>query len=137
MMSPYQDEHNTQELLRLALRELVSGASLKDRLRQASVFVLQMDGHDWPLHLQTEIADIRRVLQAERALRGETALIATIRKLSLNDAEQIAKRMIDLSFALMEAVPVHFEGSGTHRVSESTSSAEEHENNIIPLFAEL
>jgi len=136
-MSPYTDEPTTQELLRLALRELVSQAPLKHRLRSAAPYLMQMDAHDWPEVLQGEIGDIRQLLQTERALRGETAILATIRKLSLQDAEGISKRLIDLSFSLLESVPVPFNDAPPDlAVRVEADPHDEYQNNIIPLFAD-
>lgn len=135
-MSPYMEEPTTHELLRLALRELVGQSALKDRLRSAAQYVMQMDAHDWPQAFQLEITDIRNLLQATRALRGETAVTATIRKLSLGDAEIIAKRLIDLSFNLMEAMPVPFKDSQASSKIAVAETIGDHDNNIIPLFAE-
>ena len=135
MTTPATEEYTSHELLRLALGELVSQATLKDRLRNAAQYLLQLDAHDWPEKCQTEIRDLRRSLQTERALRGESAVTATIRKLSIQECESITKRLVELTFALLDTVPLTIDGLTPSPAVKTATNVDD--SNIIPLFGEL
>jgi len=131
---PELEEATSHELLRLAMNELVGQAALKDRIKNAARFLIQIDAHDWPEKLHTEMRDLRRTLQSERALRGESAVVATVRKLSIHECETICKRLVDLTFSLLESVPLPIEGLST---TKPAPLASREDDNIIPLFGEL
>jgi hypothetical protein len=96
--------------LHAATLELAKGTSLKHRLTVAfSKHLRDIDATELPPALQEQFIAIRQGLQAVRPLPGESAVQATVRKMSAEQADLFAARIVDLfgEIARMtEAAPV-------------------------------
>jgi len=83
--------------LQQALVELVGNPSLKQRLIAAySKHLKHVDGEDLPDALREDFAAICAELESIRPLPGETAVQATVRKMSAEQADQVAARIVAL-----------------------------------------
>jgi|SRR5712671_1756792 len=83
--------------LHAATLELTKGTSLKHRLAIAfSKHLREIDAAELPAALQDEFLEIRRGLEVVRPLPGETAVQATVRKMSAEQANLVAARIVDL-----------------------------------------
>ena len=83
--------------LHAATLELTKGTSLKQRLAVAfSKHLREIDASELPAALQEQFLEIRQGLESVRPLPGETAVQATVRKLSVDQANLVAARIVDL-----------------------------------------
>jgi hypothetical protein len=83
--------------LHAATLELAKGTSLKQRLAVAfSKHLREIEATDLPAALQEQFIAIRDGLEAVRPLPGESAVQATVRKMSAAQADIYAARIVDL-----------------------------------------
>lgn len=83
--------------LHAATLELTKGTSLKHRLAIAfSKHLRDIDATELPTALQEQFLEIRRGLESVRPLPGESAVQATVRKMSADEACLAAARIVDL-----------------------------------------
>lgn len=83
--------------LHAATLELAKGTSLKHRLAAAfSNHLREIDSSELPTTLQEQFLAIREGLETVRPLPGETAVQATVRKMSNDEANLYAARIVDL-----------------------------------------
>jgi hypothetical protein len=83
--------------LHAATLELAKGTSLKHRLAVAfSKHLQEIEAADLPAALQEQFIAIRNGLEAVRPLPGESAVQATVRKMSAAQADVCAARIVDL-----------------------------------------
>lgn len=83
--------------LHAATLELTKGTSLKHRLAVAfSKHLREIDASELPAALQEQFLEIRQGLESVRPLPGETAVQATVRKMSVDQANLVAARIVDL-----------------------------------------
>lgn len=83
--------------LHAATLELTKSSSLKQRLATAfSIFLKDLDADELPAELRAAFASLHSELEAVKPLPGETAVQATVRKMSGDQAEQFASRIVDL-----------------------------------------
>jgi hypothetical protein len=83
--------------LHAATLELTKGTSLKQRLSVAfSKYLRDLDATDLPAPLQEEFRAIIQGLETVRPLPGESAVQATVRKMSAEQADVFAARIVDL-----------------------------------------
>jgi hypothetical protein len=88
--------------LQQALLELVKAAPQKQRLAQAfSKWLVEIDGADLPAAARAEFAALRDELESVRPLPGETAVMATVRKMSAVEAERAAARIVAIAGTLL------------------------------------
>ena len=83
--------------LHAATLELAKASPIKQRLAQAfSKHLKYIDAAELPGSLRCEFHDIVRGLEAIPGLPGETAVQATVRKMSAEDADLFAARIVVL-----------------------------------------
>ena len=83
--------------LHAATLELTKGTSLKQRLASAfSKHLCRLDPDDLPTELRAEFTELVRGLESVRPLPGESAVQATVRKMSGDDADRYAARIVGL-----------------------------------------
>ncbi len=107
---------------------LARSGTLKERLHAAYRCELaDLDVEALPDEVRIDFVELRAALTRERPMRGEDSLTATIRKLSTQDADEIASRLIDI-FARLSGVEVTL----PVRIQ---SAAPPPSAQVIPLFA--
>ena len=83
--------------LHAATLELTKGTSLKQRLASAfSKHLCRLDPTDLPTELRSEFTELVRGLESVRPLPGESAVQATVRKMSGMEADRFAARIVGL-----------------------------------------
>ena len=83
--------------LHAATLELTKGTSLKHRLAIAfSKHLREIDASELPAALQEQFLEIVQGLESVRPLPGESAVQATVRKMSVDQANLVAARIVDL-----------------------------------------
>ncbi len=94
-----------------ATLELAKSAALKQRLTDAFSRHLQdMPASEMPGELRGDFESLRKQMTQVKPLRGETAVAATVRKMSSDEADACAARIV----ALLDAL---------HRVKASDAGA--------------
>jgi hypothetical protein len=84
-----------------AMLVLVRAGTIKDRVGEAyREHLAHLSEDDLPRELREEFCALRWVLTREHPLRGEDAARATLRKMSLAEAEAVALTMAQLFVAL-------------------------------------
>ncbi len=84
--------------LRLALLELVGNGSLKQRLVSVySKHLKQLDSEELPDVLREDYRALCAQLEAVKPLPGETAVQATVRKMSAEQADRCAVMVVALA----------------------------------------
>jgi hypothetical protein len=90
--------------LHAATLELTKSSAMKQRLANAfSNFLKELDADELPTEMRTAFATLTAELEAVRPLPGETAVQATVRKMSPEQAEGFALRIVDLYGDLLRA----------------------------------
>jgi hypothetical protein len=83
--------------LHAATLELTKGTSLKQRLAAAfSKHLCYLDAAELPFELRAEFTQLARGLESVKPLPGETAAQATVRKMSADEADLFATRIVQL-----------------------------------------
>ena len=83
--------------LHAATLELAKGTSLKHRLTIAfSKHLSLVDPSELPASLRDEFILLLRALEAVRPMTGESAVQATVRKMSADEADRCASRIVGL-----------------------------------------
>ena len=91
--------------LQAATVELAKGVALKQRLAVAfSSHLKELDPSELPLELRDECRAVLELLESVRPLRGESAVQATVRKMSVEQADEVARRIVVL-FAQLALAP--------------------------------
>lgn len=114
--------------LRLALQELVKGIPQKQRLVTAfSNYLAEIDANELPCGVRAEFIALCAELESVQPLAGESAVQATVRKLSAADADRCAGRIVAVAAALF----------GEHADAEPRHGREQDngDDTVIPLFA--
>lgn len=89
------------ENLHKATLELAKSAALKQRLTDAFSRHLQdMPASEMPGELRGDFESLRKRMTQVSPSRGETAVVATVRKMSLDEADACAARIVTLLGAL-------------------------------------
>jgi len=89
------------EQLEGAALSLARSGSIKDRLADAfRKHLLQVDVEELPEALRAPLRACRETLTRERPLRGEDAVRATVRKMSSQEADEVAADVVRLYGAL-------------------------------------
>jgi metal-dependent amidase/aminoacylase/carboxypeptidase family protein len=89
---------NIHDAMQAAVRELVLNNHIKHRLISCYLKHLQhINEAELPTALRAELARIRLVLVAAEPLPGETNVQATVRKMSIDDAERLATDVVTLA----------------------------------------
>ena len=96
------------DLLQQATLSLSRGGSIKDRLAEAyATHLIQIDGDDLPENLRAEFDALCEAMRRERPLPRESAIRASVRKMSNEDARRYAALVVRLFAAMAreEGVP--------------------------------
>jgi hypothetical protein len=89
--------NTAQGRLHAATLELVKSAPIKQRLATAfSNFLKDLDTDELPSELRAPFVALLADFEAVKPLPGETAVQATVRKMSPDQAEKYATRVVDL-----------------------------------------
>jgi hypothetical protein len=89
------------EQLEGAALSLARSGSIKDRLADAfRKHLVQVDVEELPEALRAPLRACRETLTRERPLRGEDAVRATVRKMSSQEADEVAADVVRLYGAL-------------------------------------
>lgn len=76
---------------------LTRSGAIKDRLNASwRQYLATLEPDDLPRDLRVPFQELSAAMQRERPLRGEDAVRATIRKMSNDDAEQLASQIVRL-----------------------------------------
>ncbi len=90
--------------LHAATLELTKSSAMKQRLASAfSTFLKDLDVDELPTELRPAFTALHAELESVRPLSGETAVQATVRKMSPEQAERFAARIVDLYGDLLRA----------------------------------
>jgi hypothetical protein len=90
--------------LHAATLELTRSSAMKQRLTSAfSNFLKELDADELPTEIRGAFAALAAELESVRPLPGETAVQATVRKMSPEQAEGFAARIVDLYGDLLRA----------------------------------
>ena len=85
------------ESIHLAALQLADASPVKHRLVVAfSKYLADLDSADLPRAVRGEFEALRRDMTSVPPLRGETAVIATVRKMSNDEAGRHAQRIVRL-----------------------------------------
>jgi len=133
---------NIREIMQQATLELVKSTQLKQRLVSCFTKYLQhINDAELPPALRSELNSLRSALVTAEPLPGETPVLATVRKLSFEETERFAHRVVvlfgdianglgeQLTWAPQSAAPVMHERRRVPRP--------DHGENVVPLFAAL
>jgi len=83
--------------LHAAALELSKGSPLKQRLIVTfSKHLTQLEAGDLPVSMRTELRTLLEAFEAVAPLRGESAVQSTVRKMSNEQAEELAARVVTL-----------------------------------------
>ena len=89
------------ESLHLAVRELAAASCIKQRLTSAfSNHLSHLEAADLPPDARPRFRDLQTRLTAVPPMRGESAICATVRKMSNEEAAACARSIVDLFGAL-------------------------------------
>lgn len=92
---------NVLDLLQQATVTLSQGGSIKERLAEAySLHLIRVDAGDLPDHLRNEFSQLHAALHREPPLPRESAIRASIRKMSIADASRYAALVVQIFAAL-------------------------------------
>ena len=106
------------ENLHKATLELAKSTALKQRLTDAFARHLQdMPASDLPGELRADFESLCKRMTQVNPLRGESAVVATVRKMSLEDADACATRIVALLDALYRIRAAKASATGAHRIA--------------------
>ncbi len=115
------------ECLHKATLELAKPAALKQRLTDAFTrFLLDMPSSDMPGDLRPDFEALRQCMTRIRPLPGESAVAATVRKMSIHEADACAARIVALLDSLHRTAaspPARVNGSGHARAPGTSDTA--------------
>jgi hypothetical protein len=117
--------NNTLDLLQRATLRLSQDGSLKDRLADAySTHLAEVDAEDLPDGVRNEFSALCTAMHRERALPRESAIRASVRKMSNDEAGQYAAMVVRVFATLARA-----EIAGPRRLRPQLSTP------VVQLFA--
>lgn len=86
---------NLLDLLQQAAVTLSQGGAIKDRLAEAyAAHLIQIDSEDLPEHLRGEFESLCAAMRRERPLPRESAIRASVRKMSNDEAARHAAAVV-------------------------------------------
>jgi hypothetical protein len=119
--------------LHAATLELAKATPIKQRLVCAfSKHLRYVDAVHLPAPLRCELHDLLRGLEAVQPLPGETPVQATVRKMSLEDADLYAARIVVLFGEVARAGAAAALDAETHEPRHERFSGDA--NNVVPLL---
>lgn len=93
------------ESLHKATLELAKSSGLKQRLADAwSRYLEDLSAAEIPGELRQDFEALRHAMTCVRPFPGESAVVATVRKMSMGEADACAQRIVALLDALHRAV---------------------------------
>jgi hypothetical protein len=128
--------------LHAATLELTKGTSLKPRLAAAfSKHLRDLDAADLPIELRAEFTQLARSLESVTPLPGETAVQATVRKMSADEADCFATRIVELfgEVARLQPAGPRMPANGAHDEFSERAQRERYEErkdklSVVPLL---
>ena len=115
------------ESLHKATLELAKSTTLKQRLTDAFSRHLQdMPASEMPSALRGDFESLRKRMTEVSPLRGETAVAATVRKMSLDEADASAARIVALLDALHRVNGKDIGATGKHRAVDTGNGQGNH-----------
>jgi hypothetical protein len=115
---------NHLNLFYAAVSALVGHGNIKQRLTQAfeeNLAIIEID--ELPVAAQQSFADLRKMMSGVDPLNGEGRIRATVRKMSVIEADECAQMMIDLYTDMVrfenhypDSLPVNIGNDGKHVV---------------------
>ena len=127
--------------LHAATLELTKGTSLKQRLAAAfSKHLCYLDAADLPFELRAEFTQLARGLESVKPLPGETAAQATVRKMSADEADLFATRIVQLFAEVARLQPTGADAlNGAHHDFDELAERERYEErkdklSFVPLL---
>jgi hypothetical protein len=101
-----------------ATLELAKSHALKQRLTDAfSLHLRDMPATDMPGELRSDFELLRKRMTEVAPMRGETAVAATVRKMSMDEADACATRIVALLDALYRVRAAKASATGSTRIS--------------------
>ena len=114
--------------LQQALLELVKATPQKQRLVLAfSKFLVEIDGTELPTAARADLVSLCTDIESVHPLPGETAVQATVRKMSSAEAERCAARIVAIAGSLL--------GEQALGPSRPPRERGDGSDTVIPLFA--
>lgn len=119
--------NTTLDLLEAATLSLTRSAPIKDRVADAyRNYLSRLDGNDLPADIREELRALTdHLTRVPPQLRGDDALRATIRKMSNDDAAEVASAVVRL-FGAVSRASVQIERS-------DSATAQKQVVNVVPL----
>jgi hypothetical protein len=110
---------NHVDTLFAAVSVLAGNGNIKQRLTEAyEDHLADLDSDELPLALHQEFADLRRSMARVEPMNGEGSICATVRKMSIEEADACAKTIVRLygdiirfSDNLQEMLPLQVAGT--------------------------
>jgi hypothetical protein len=123
--------------LHAAALELAKGTPLKQRLATIfSKYLTQLEPADLPAPMRADIRALLEAFESVAPLRGESAAQATIRKMSVEQAEELAARVVTLYGQLARfSNPRSVEDPARAASAGDATGAPLREADVLPLFA--
>jgi hypothetical protein len=113
--------------LHAATLELVSSAPIKQRLSAAfSNHLKHIDTDELPEEVRASFLDLSQMLESVKPLPGETAVQATVRKMSPDQIDRCAIRIVELLGELNRAQA---------NLARAARDKRENADTVVPLFA--
>lgn len=107
------------ESLHKATLELAKSSGLKQRLADAwSLYLEDLSAAEIPGELRPDFESLRLAMTSVRPFPGESAVVATVRKMSMGEADACAQRIVALLDAVHRAAtapPARANGQGHAR----------------------
>ena len=86
---------------RAALQVLAGHGHIKQRLTKCyEDYLSSIDEDELPITLKQTFADLRQSMQSVAPLKGESAVCASVRKMSPDDASECAGEIVELFYEL-------------------------------------
>jgi hypothetical protein len=124
--------------LHTATVELSKSAPIKQRLVTVFSILKQIDPGELPGALREQLAAIVAGLESVRPLPGETGVQATVRKMSTEQADLLAARVVDLFAtvsAFVHSAPARAEPTATSSVTAIRERQESRQQAVPLLYA--
>jgi hypothetical protein len=121
--------------LHAATLELVGSAPIKQRLSAAYSNQLRfIENEELPDELRGRFQEIASALQSVKPLPGETAVQATVRKMSPAEADRCATMIVELLGELGELVQAQLQAANRAPRDKRDSDSRDSDT-VVPLFA--
>ncbi len=130
---------NIHDAMQAALRELVLNNHIKHRLISCYLKYFQhINEAELPTALRAELTRVRQALIAASPLPGETPVQATVRKMSIDEAERLALDIVSLASEIAKGFSQQLawvDESAAAPSAETPRTRKTVRQKVIPLFA--